>query len=319
MQKLDTLYKAEHRYSLQQLLAIKTPCAPDDFDSFWQNIYAECLNTHPKPTLHDTGEIHKNWRVFKLYYQTTDQLKIGGWLLVPQDKAPTRGFIAGHGYGGINEPDFNLPFDDAAILFPCCRGISQSPNPPISNNPQWHVIHDIDKKDRYIMRGCVEDIWLAVSSMLCFFPYLAGKLGYVGISFSGGLGAIAMAYEKRVARAHFNVPSFGDHRLRLRLPTWGSGLAVQGFFKRYPKTTLNTLRYYDAANAAERIVIPTHCALALQDPVVTPPGQFAIYNALKCDKHLYVLEAGHSEYPSQEQQKQELKQELINFFSPLLE
>ncbi|AWB66230.1 alpha/beta hydrolase [Saccharobesus litoralis] len=310
-------FDPSYGYSLTDLLAITTPEAPKDFDSFWQNAYADCHDIQPKPKFIDTGAIHKNWRVFEIQYISTNDMKIGGWILIPQDKPPTRGFVVGHGYGGRDEPDYNLPFDDAAILFPCCRGISKSPNFPISSNPQWHVLHDIDKPDRYIIRGCVEDTWLAVSCLLALFPYLAGHLGYLGVSFSGGVGALAMAYEKRIARAHFNVPTFGNHQLRLKLPTWGSGESLRQFYRKKPDMLLNTLKYFDAANAAERINMPVHCALALKDPVVAPPGQFAVYNALKCEKHLYVLDEGHAEYPTQEQQKIELRQQLVEFFSPI--
>ena len=55
------------------------------------------------------------------------------------------------------------------------------------------------------------------------FPALQGRLGFLGLSFTGGLGVLAMACEERIARAHFNVPTFGHHRLRLRQSTLGSG------------------------------------------------------------------------------------------------
>jgi len=51
--------------------------------------------------------------------------------------------------------------------------------------------------------------------------------------------------------------------------------------------------------------------------VVTPPGQFAIYNQVTSEKHRYLLDAGHENYPNQEQQFAELNTDLIEFFRNL--
>lgn len=301
-------------FSKNELLSVIAPPPPKDFHDFWRRAYDASREVLPNPRLKDTGKQIKAWRVIDVTYQTTGGIALGGWLLLPKAGPPKRGFIVGHGYGGRIGPDFHFPFTDAAIFFPCCRGLARSPAPPISPDPQWHVLHDIDKKERYILRGCVEDTWLAVGCMEQLYPDLKGRLGYLGISFTGGVGAIAMAYEKRVTKAHFNVPTFGHHRLRLRMPTEGSGLAVQKFFLDHPRMTLKTLRYYDAANAVEAMNMPVHFALALRDHVVTPPGQFAIYNAVSAEKQLFVLDAGHTGYPNKVKQHKALMRELDAFF-----
>jgi cephalosporin-C deacetylase len=146
---------------------------------------------------------------------------------------------------------------------------------------------------------------------------LAGHLGYLGISLGGGIGALALAWESRISKGHINVPTFGHHPLRLRLETNGSARSVQQFYRTHKKMTLNVLRYYDAALAAKRIKIPMHCACATFDPCVAPPGQFAIYNALNCEKQLFILEAGHHNYPNQNQQEDELLKQLDDFFASL--
>ena len=64
----------------------------------------------------------------------------------------------------------------------------------------------------------------------------------------------------------------------------GSGAAVQAMLKRKPDFLHSTLAYYDAAIAAKRILIPMHCACAMFDPMVAPPGQFAVYNAIPSEK-----------------------------------
>ncbi len=306
-----------HGYNLASLLRVSAPPPPADFKAFWQGKYHKALTLQPAPQLIDTGGNYAGWRVFDCNYASTDEVAIRGWLLLPEHTPPKRGFIVTHGYGNRENPDYHLPFQDAAILFPCLRGLGRSRSFRYSNEVRWHVLHDVDKRDRYIIGGCVEDVWLGVSALLRLFPELEGHIGYLGISFGGGVGALSVAWDNRIQRAHFNVPTFGNHPLRLTLDNIGSGRSLQDFYKEHGKVLLDTLQYYDAATAAGCINQPVHCALALYDPVVPPAGQFAVYNALAGEKELLVLAAGHHSYPEQEHDEESLVQELQKFFKNL--
>lgn len=303
-------------YTLEQLLRIEPPPQPEGFTQFWQSRYARALQVNPQQSLTPAGGFHPDFDCFDLHYRSTDDFEIGGWVLIPKHTPVKRGVIVGHGYGGREGPDFHLPIPGAAFIFPCFRGLSRSRRWPISDDPSYHVLHDIDKKDRYILGGCVEDLWVAVSVLLSLFPAVAGHIAYLGISFGGGIGALALPCDGRVRRAHFNVPSFGHQALRLQLPTWGSAASVQNFYRSH-RHILETLSYYDAAVAAKNIKIPVHIAAALADPVVAPPGQFSIYNALPAEKKLFVLDQGHSDYPGLAVQEAALLSELQEFFSSL--
>ncbi|MEI8208456.1 MAG: deacetylase [Methylococcales bacterium] len=310
-------FDPSYGYSLGQLLEVKAQKEPKDFDMFWQLRYQNALELEPLPQTKIISENKFGWRVFEINYNSVGDFPIRGWLLLPSSGEVKRGFIVGHGYGGRDGPDFHFPFKDAALFFPCFRGLGQSASPFISSDPYWHVLHNIDDKDRYIIGGCVEDAWLAVSALLVLFPHLAGCLGYMGISFGGGIGALALAYETRISKAHLNVPTFGYQSLRLKLATNGSANSVQKYYLTHKKQVLTVLRYYDAAFSAKRIKIPMHCACAKFDPCVAPPGQFAIFNALSCEKYLFVLEAGHHQYSNQVQQDCALMLELDAFFASL--
>lgn len=304
-------------YSLAQLRQVPTPREPKGFDDFWRNRYQNALAVKVKPRIKYLNSNNPTWHVFAIDYTSTAGFLIQGWLMLPKSGIVKRGFVIGHGYGGRDAPDFHLPFQDAALLFPCFRGLSLSKQAGISSDPFWHVRHDIDQRDHYILGGCVEDVWTGVTALLTLFPQLSGHLGYLGISFAGGIGALALAYEKRIARGHLNVPTFGNQPLRLRLPSQGSANSVQQYYRDHKKPTLKVLSFYDAATAAKRITMPMHCACAQFDPCVAPPGQFAIYNALPGNKELFVLDAGHYNYPNQAQQERALLASLENFFAPL--
>lgn len=309
-------FDPSYAYTLEHLLHVVPPLPTDDFVSFWQARYQRALALDPRPRLKRGTLSHPDFDCYDLNYRSTDDFDIWGWALIPKQGPVTRGVIVGHGYGGRDGPDFHLPIANAAFLFPCFRGLSRSRCWPISENPAYHVLHDIDDKQRYILGGCVEDTWLGVSALLALFPAVAGHIGYLGISFGGGIGALALPWDTRIQRAHFNVPSLGNHPIRLQLPTWGSAAALQNYQREHGHL-MDTLRYYDAAVAARYIQAPVHVAAALSDPMVAPPGQFSIYNALPWEKHLFVLEAGHADYPRRAAQENELIAELREFFGKL--
>ena len=304
-------------HSLDDLLRIPAPTEPEDFAEKWLGWYAQALLIDPHLQIIDTGKSVSHWKVFDLHYRSSDDVNIGGWLLIPRSGKVSRGFVVGHGYSGRYQPDSHLPLADSALLFPCARGISLSRSREFPSNSGHHVIYNIRQPDRYILRGCVEDTWLAVTSLLQLYPALAGHIGYLGISFGGGVGALALAWETRVAQAHFNVPSFGNQPLRMQIPSTGSAASVQNFDRQQPGVAMETLRYFDAATAARHIDIPVHFACAKIDPSVAPAGQFSIYNAVPGEKQLFTLNCGHMDYPEQAEQEAKLLQELEAFFTDM--
>jgi cephalosporin-C deacetylase len=274
------------------------------------------LHVSPQVELSSGWSAHPGFEGRDIVYRSTDGFRIGGWLLTPTAGPVRKALVVGHGYGGRDGPDADLPLRDAAYLFPCFRGLSRSRRDGISDNPAYHVLHDIDKPPRYLIGGCVEDVWVGVSVLLQLFPEAEGHVGYQGISFGGGIGAMAMAWDQRIRRGALNVPTFGHQALRLTLPTIGSGDAVARFH-RLRGNVMETLQYYDAALAARHIEVPTHVAAALFDPVVAPPGQFAIYNALAGPKELFVLDGGHFDYAARPAQERRLFEDLQRFFGLL--
>jgi len=302
--------------NLASLLAVAVPPEPADFSRFWQARYAQALQLAPLAERSASGQTRAGFKVEDVFYESTDGFRIGGWLLTPLAGPVRRALLVGHGYGGRDGPDVDLPINEAAYLFPCFRGLSRSRRGDVSDNPAYHVLHDIDKPSRYILGGCVEDVWVGVSLLQALFPQVEGHVGYQGTSFGGGIGAMAMAWDARIRRGALNVPTFGHQPLRLSLPTTGSGEAVSRFERRHGHV-METLQYYDAALAARHITVPTHVTAALFDPVVAPPGQFAIYNALAGPKALFVVDGGHFDYPARAEQETLLFQDLQRFFDLL--
>lgn len=301
----DYPFDPAYAYSLEALCHIHPPTAPPDFRVFWEDRYGKALELRPEAQRGPAREGPPGWRVRDFSYRSTGELTIRGWMAEPADGVVVRGLVLGHGYGGCDGPEFSLASQGTALVFPCFRGLSLSASAPIPADPDQHVLHDIQDRGRYVIGGCVEDLWLAVSALLEVHPQVQGRVGYAGISFGGGLGALALPWDERVARGALTVPTFGHHPLRLTLPSVGTSEAVRLFAQQH-RDIAAALAYYDAAIAAQYIRIPMLVAAARFDPAVPPPGQFAIYNALPGAKDLLVLDAGHFDWPGRAAQEAEL-------------
>ena len=304
-----------HGHNLSALLDIAAPPEPADFAPFWRDLYARARSVTVAPTLRELPSPQPQTRVFDLAFTSLDGVRIGGWLTRPRTGPVERGVVVSHGYGGRDEPDFHLPFRRAALIFPCARGLSRSARADIPGDPYSHVLHGIQQRESYVHGRCAADtVWCAASALLELFPMAAQRLDYLGISFGGGIGALALPWDERFHSGHLNVPSFGHHPLRLNLPCVGSGEAVRGY-QRQTGRALDTLRYFDAASAARHLQIPMHIAAARFDPAVPPPGQFAIHNALAGHKELFVLQAGHFDHPGSVTENARLLDALAYFFN----
>ncbi|MBW9116144.1 acetylxylan esterase, partial [Rhizobium cauense] len=104
--------------TLADLRAIVPPEAPPGFDAFWRARYEKAIATDPRPVLRKSKLTHRDWQVLDITYTSTGGFEISGWLLLPRQRPVRRGLVVGHGYGGRDAPDFDLPVEDTAILFP---------------------------------------------------------------------------------------------------------------------------------------------------------------------------------------------------------
>ncbi len=311
----DFPYDPTYGYGLKELLAVPVPPEVEGFADFWKERYERARNHTPTVEM-KAADSNNRWRVMDVTYSAHDGFIVGGWLLLPTQGEVKRAFVMGHGYGGREAPELEWPFSDAAILFPCARGFHRSAHPSLPSDAMNHVVHGIDDPSTYLIGSCVEDLWHAVSVLANLFPEAADHIAYAGGSFGGGLGALALAWEKRFQRAQFGVPTFGCQGLRLQLPTGGSGLGVQQYAKKHPEIVERTLPYYDAAVAARHITVPTLCACALFDPAVAPPGQFGVYNALSEHlRSLFVLAGGHIEFPGVNGLKEQERHAAVEFLN----
>ncbi|GAA2005324.1 acetylxylan esterase [Catenulispora subtropica] len=312
---------------LEGLLRVPGPDnAPADFSEFWQRKHRRAMDTAVEARLGAKvgGSVDGTgggFDVFEVSYTSVGGVRIGGWLVVPTDGVVDRGFVIGHGYGGREAPDAELPAPRAAAIFPVLRGLpTKSLLSGVPSESLAHVLQGIESHDDYIIGGCVADLWCAATALTELVPAAARRLDYLGESFGGGTGMLALAWDERFTAAQVTVPTFGNHPLRVTLDCVGSGEAVRARYESDPRV-LDVLAYFDAATAARYVNVPVQAAVALLDPSVPPPGQFAIVNALGGEGagvdlvDMQVLTAGHyTEYAEFGEEEAELWKATQRFF-----
>jgi cephalosporin-C deacetylase len=311
----DFPFDPRYGYNLQQLLAVGVPQTPVDFVPFWTDTYKRARQIPLNIAMREVASENPAFRLHEVEYDSWDGLRIGGWIMTPADGIVESATVIGHGYGGRDGPSYDAPLSRAAVIFPCARGMNRSAHPEFPSDAQQHVLHGIESRERYSHLGCVVDYWLAASVILGLYPQAAERLDYQGGSFGGGIGALLLPWDNRFRRACLDIPSFGNHPLRMTLPCVGSGQAAQQIFHGGHPEILDVLKYFDAAIAAQFIRIPVFAALAMFDPCVPPPGQFAIYNALPGEKELFLRQAAHFDLAGNEHDDAAIHARLRRWFA----
>jgi cephalosporin-C deacetylase len=301
---------------LDALKAVPVPEAPRDFANFWEARYAAARRIDPKAEVSSDGWWLENHLVRTVRFSTTRDYTLSGWLVTPRAEPIHRLAVVGHGYGSCPSPTEIPPLRETAFLYPCFRGLGPSATDALPSDPAQHVVAGIEDRETYVIGGCVEDVWCGVSALTGLFPEAAENVVFLGVSFSGGLGALAAPWDERIKRVHLEVPTFGQQPMRLELPGVGSAAGLQAYARDVAKEPLlDTLQYFDAAIAARFLTVPVHYANALFDPVVPPPTQFAVYNGTpRSIRSLTVLTAGHFEYPRQAAEQDALRTTIAEFF-----
>ena len=223
-----------------------------------------------------------------------DGIRVRSWLVGPASGTASVGIVHSHGYGGRDGIDLARVPDDAAAIFPVARGLPTlnagigAPEPV-----EQHVLAGLHDPDRYVLGLCARDLWLAADVLVGAVGDL--PLYYVGESFGGGIGSLAIPWDDRYIGATLVVPSFGQYDERLAVPCLGSGEVVRAHVAAHPEARAH-LRPFDASSTLGFADVPVRVEAALWDQYVPPPGQFGVANAAR-DLELAVLPAGHAEYP----------------------
>jgi cephalosporin-C deacetylase len=284
-------------YTIQDLLTIDPlPQLPAGGEEYWRSRYQRALNTAPQVEWEGDEVVGKRYIRRVVRFSSSDGRRLGAWLMIPSDREVKRLLVAGHGYGSVTPP-LDLMFEKTACLHFCSRGFADLARfPDLPAEVAGHVVHGIEERDQYMHGWCAEDVWCTVNALLQLYPDPSLPLYYWGGSFGGGIGAMAVPWDLRIKAAYLEVPSFGNHPVRLQHPCTGSGEFVRQKYLKNPRVA-ETLSWFDAAATMAYARNPVLFGCAILDPAVPPFGQFSVWHAHPGKKKLIVLPGGHLEYP----------------------
>lgn len=289
----DAAFDSSYGHTLETLRAIPPIAPPEGFASRWMRWRDEARRVDAAPAVLSTDD-STGRRISVIEHSGVDGTRLRAWFVEPVSGAARVGVVHSHGYGGRDAIDLARVPDDAAAIFPVARGLPTLNAGVGAPEPRdEHVLAGIDDPDRYALGLCARDLWLAGDALVG----LAGDLPlyYVGESFGGGIGALALPWDDRYVGATLIVPSFGQYDERLAVPCLGSGEVVRTHVAAHPEAR-EVLRWFDASSSMTLTRLPVRVEAALWDPYVPPQGQFAVANAVGA-LELEVLPAGHAEYP----------------------
>lgn len=289
----DAAFDGSYGRSEADLRAVRPVPAPPGFAALWRRWRSEAAAIDAAPVALSTTE-EQGRRVSVVEHSGVDGVRLRAWVVQPLSGPARAGVVHGHGYGGRDAVDLARVPDDVAAIYPVARGLGTlnagigAPEP----TPE-HVLAGIDDPERYVLGLCARDLWLAADALIALVGDL--PLYYVGESFGGGIGALALPWDDRFVGATLIVPSFGQYDERLAVPCLGSGETVRQYVQRHPEAR-EVLRWFDASTSIGFAEVPVRVEAALWDQYVPPQGQFAVAAGAR-EGELAVLPAGHAEYP----------------------
>ena len=290
----DAAFDGSYGRTEADLRAVRPVPAPPGFADRWRRWRREAAAVDAAPVVLSTSEEHGR-RVSVVEHAGVDGVRLRAWVVEPLDGPPRAGVVHGHGYGGRDAADLARVPDDVAAIYPVARGLGVlnagigAPEP----TPE-HVLAGIDDPERYVLGLCARDLWLAADVLVSVVGAL--PLYYVGESFGGGIGALALPWDDRFVGATLIVPSFGQYDERLAVPCLGSGETVRQHVLRHPEAR-EVLRWFDSSTAIGFTEVPVRVEAALWDQYVPPQGQFAVAAGARA-LDLAVLPAGHGGSPA---------------------
>ncbi|MFC8598908.1 acetylxylan esterase [Isoptericola sp. NPDC057191] len=293
------------------LLAVPPAAEPAGFADLWRSWHAEA-RTVAADVVAEPAARRGARDVRVVTFTAAGGLRLRAWLALPAAGPVRVGIVHGHGYGGRDAPSFERVPRDAAVIFPVARGLgSLNAGVGAPDVSTAHVLAGIEDVATYVLGRCAVDLWHAASALQEALAGVAGMpavlpLYYVGTSFGGGVGALAVPWDDRFVGATLEVPSFGQYDERLAVRCTGSGESQRRYVAEHPEARA-VLALTDASVAATHLRVPTRVECALWDVHVPPPGQFGVANGVAAaeragtgaELELAVHSAGHAEYPGQ--------------------
>jgi cephalosporin-C deacetylase len=297
----DTLHKA---FGIQPDKLTSTHKKPADFDEFWQKAKNDLTDVDPAfqctlmPSLSTA-----TCNVYLIQMQSLGNITIRGWLTEPVTKKLNKKFsvvLCLPGYQIALSPIMTVGDPDVAFITLNVRGQGNS-REFINTRHDEFVIHHIDDKNKYVMRGVVMDCIRAMDFIFTRPELKHDNIFVKGGSMGGFLAIATASLDKRVNLCSAQSPIFADVRSLVKRVTFPI-TSINMYLKTQPGLTLDkimdNLDYFDVKNFAPNIKCKFLMSIGLLDTYVPPTNDYTVFNTMTTNKKIMVFrDYGHDVSP----------------------
>ena len=155
----------------------------------------------------------------------------------------------------------------------------------------------MDDREKYYYYGTYVAISRAVDHVVSLPECDKTRVVVDGVSQGGGSALIIGALNKNITAVSSHVTALSDHGAFLKGRDCGwPHFKLRAEQQNIKVDTINKVApYFDAANFARFIKVPTLVSVGFVDKICTPASVYAAYNQLKCEKEMmHMPTVGHA-------------------------
>ncbi len=297
----DTLHKV---FGVQPEKLVSTHPKPADFDDFWAKAKSDLADVEPnfQCTLMPAMST-ATCNVYLVQMQSLGNVTVRGWLTEPVVKNPNKKFAVILGLPGYQvdlDPIMTLEDKDVAFLTLNVRGQGNS-REFINTRRDEFVIHHIEDKNKYVMRGVVMDCLRAMDFIHTRPELNKDKIFVKGGSMGGFLAIATASLDKRVKLCSAQSPIFADMRSVVKRVEFPKKY-IDIYLKTQPGLTrekiMNNLDYFDVKNFATNVTCKFMMSIGLLDTYIPPANDMVVFNSMTTTKKLQIFrDYGHEVAP----------------------
>jgi cephalosporin-C deacetylase len=267
---------------------------PGDFDAFWQTAKDELAKVKPNFKVTPMPKLDtKKSKVYLVEMQSLDTMIIRAWMTIPITNNKNKKFAV-----LLDLPGYQVDLDpitgddpDVVLITLNVRGQGNSRG-PIDTRHDEFIVHHIEDKNQYVMRGVVMDCLRAMDFIWSRPDFDHNRIFVKGGSMGAYLALATASLDKRVNLCSAQSPILCDIRNlqdEVEFP-WRS---INTYLKTQPGLTmeriLDNLDYFDGKNFAPNVTCNTIMSIGLVDNYAPPNNEYAVYNSLNVNKHIMIF------------------------------
>ncbi len=286
---------------------------PADFDQFWSKAMGDMDQVEPNITMTKSDFQSKIADCYDLYFTGTGGARIYSKLLVPKGKTDNPAIFQFHGYSASSGDWAGLlsyVSEGFVVAAMDCRGQggkSEDTGHVKGTTLRGHIVRGLDDSpEKLLFRQIFLDTAQLVKVVSAMDIVDAGRMAACGGSQGGALAlACGSLCGDKIQKVFSIYPFLSDYQRVWEMDMRSGAYSdLWEYFRRFDPNHENEvaiftrLGYIDVHHLAKKITADVTMAISLRDETCPPSTQFAVYNNISSDKHMFLYhDFGHENLP----------------------